>query len=58
MIESELNEALREQRELLDKYKQDVSLLEAEVLNMKLVQEALPDGCFKSYNLEPKSSKP
>ena len=33
-------------------YKQDISELEADVMNVKEIIESLPDGCFKTIDIE------
>lgn len=33
-------------------YRQDLSDLEADVMNIKDIMESLPDGCFKNIDIE------
>lgn len=41
------------QKKWIDKYEKEVQELEAEVLNVRLISEALPMGCFQRNRLEP-----
>lgn len=37
----------------IKKYQSEVAELEAEVVNIKAISSALPNGCFKRTRLEP-----
>lgn len=50
---SDLDRVKNDQNQSIKSHQNDVSQLESEVQNIKLISEALPDGCFKQPRLEP-----
>lgn len=50
---AELERVKNEQNLSIKSYQNEVSQLESEVNNIKLISEALPNGCFKQPRLEP-----
>lgn len=50
---ADLDRVKNEQNLSIKSYQNEVTQLEAEVRNIKLISEALPDGCFKQPRLEP-----
>lgn len=50
---SDLDRVKNEQNQSIKSYQNEVSQLESEVRNIKLISEALPQGCFKQPRLEP-----
>lgn len=49
----DLDRVKNEQNLSIKSYQNEVSQLESEVRNIKLISEALPEGCFKQPRLEP-----
>lgn len=50
---NDLDRVKNEQNLSIKSYQNEVSQLESEVNNIKLISDALPDGCFKQPRLEP-----
>lgn len=50
---SDLDRVKNEQNQSIKNYQNEVTQLESEVQNIRLISEALPDGCFKQPRLEP-----
>lgn len=50
---ADLDRVKNEQNQSIKNYQTEVSQLEREVRKIKLISEALPDGCFKQPRLEP-----
>lgn len=48
-----LNELKNNQNHLIKSYNNEINELEAEVLNIQAIADALPDACFKRTRLEP-----
>lgn len=50
---ADLDRVKNEQNTSIKSYQNEVSQLESEVNNIKLISEALPNDCFKQPRLEP-----
>lgn len=50
---SDLDRVKNDQNQSIKSHQNEVSQLESEVNNIKLISEALPVGCFKQPRLEP-----
>lgn len=50
---ADLDRVKNEQNLSIKSYQSEVSQLESEVNNIKLISEALPNDCFKQPRLEP-----
>lgn len=48
-----LTELKNNQNSMIKTYQNEIGNLEAEVANIRLIADSLPDGCFKRVRLEP-----